>query len=142
MLSNSPCRLLIPAVLAAATTLAGLDAAAQAASYATTVEITRGGPTGAEGIVSSPKAACRGGRTVHLLRAGQEVGTARTTSTGAWSVKASLLAGIYQAKVDARTVTAKSNTSGTADTSKKRKKKRKKRKRYSCLAGESSQTPL
>ncbi|MEX0993189.1 MAG: hypothetical protein WDZ37_04250 [Solirubrobacterales bacterium] len=142
MHSRSFRRVLIPIALAGATALLG-PAAAQAASYPTTVAITGGGPTGAQGTVSSAKPACRKGRTVHLLRNGTEVGTAVTMTGGAWSVSASLLAGVYQAKVDAKTVSASSSSSDKADTSKRKKKKKKrKRRRHSCLSGESSPTPL
>jgi hypothetical protein len=81
-------------------------AAAHRFNARTTADITSGGPDGAEGTVSSPKAFCERGRRVELFRvneldpdAPQSFGTDVTDRNGNWRVDASLFAGDYYVKV-------------------------------------------
>jgi hypothetical protein len=96
----------VVAVLACAL-LALLPAAAGGHRFnaKTTAEVVSGGPDGAEGTVSSPKAACKRNRLVELFRVDelggedQSYGTDRTDRNGNWSVEASLFAGEYYVTV-------------------------------------------
>jgi hypothetical protein len=101
-------RRLTVAALAACLLFALMPAGASAhrLSSKTTARLTSGGPTGAEGKVSSPRAACRRNRLVELFRENeldeddpQSYGTDRTNRRGAFNVDAALLAGEYFVRV-------------------------------------------
>jgi hypothetical protein len=85
--------------------LAATGAGAHRFNARTTAEIVSGGPTGANGTVSSPKAACERNRLVELFRvdelggAAQSYGTDRTDDSGNWSIEAGLVAGEYYVTV-------------------------------------------
>ena len=95
------------AVLCAAT-VAGLGSAeGHRFNAPTTVEISSGGPTGAAGTVTSPRAVCVPNRAVVLFRVGggrERIGQATTDAQGHWSVRGSLRAGNYQALVAGKTL--------------------------------------
>lgn len=91
----------------------------------TTAEIVSGGPTGASGTVSSPRAVCERNRLVELFRVdelggpAQSYGTDHTDASGNWTVEASLFAGDYY-------VTVKKSRAASAA------KKKKKRHKHRC----------
>jgi hypothetical protein len=112
-----------------ATAIAGLGTAeGHRFNAPTTVRITNGGPTGANGVVSSPRAVCVANRTVTLFKVQgarhDKIGTATTDAQGQWRVQAHLLAGFYQATVSAKTLPAKLATAA-----------RKRKHRHHCQAG-------
>lgn len=80
-------------------------AAAHRFNAPTAAEVVSGGPIGAEGTVSSPRAVCKRNRLVELFRVDdlggepQSYGTDRTDRRGNWRVEASLLAGEYYVTV-------------------------------------------
>ena len=81
-------------------------AAAHRFNAPTTADITSGGPSGAEGTVSSPRALCERNRRVELFRANeldpdnpQSFGTDVTDRNGNWRVDAALFAGNYYVTV-------------------------------------------
>lgn len=94
-------------VLAAASVvvLAAVPATA-ATNVKSTVTIVSGEDAEFTGKVSAAKKKCRAGRTVKLFREGDSsymsdalVGTAKTSKTGAWTMKGDFLAGVYYARV-------------------------------------------
>ncbi|MFN8161769.1 MAG: hypothetical protein U0R52_12085 [Solirubrobacterales bacterium] len=95
--------------VAAATVAIGV-AVAEASSAPTTVTLTGGGPTGAHGKVTSPRAVCKAKRKVVLyMRLPQPQGKVRigsdlTDGKGRWNVAHPLLKGDYFAKVSPRVV--------------------------------------
>jgi hypothetical protein len=110
-------------------------AAAHRFNARTTADITSGGPTGAEGTVSSPKVFCERNRRVELFRQNEvdpdnpmSFGTDVTDRSGNWRVDADLFAGNYYV-----TVTPKP----AANASKKKKKRHRHRCRGTTSAPES-----
>jgi hypothetical protein len=106
-----------------ATAIAGVGAA-DGFRAETTAEIDSGGPQGAQGTVSSPRAACVPNRTVTLYRVSEEgppqaFGTDTTDAQGNWAVSASLFAGEYYVTVE------KKNLRKPATSAKKKRKKKK-----------------
>ncbi len=96
-------------------------AAAHRFNARTTADITSGGPTGAEGTVSSPQAFCERGRRVELFRQNEAdpntpttFGTDVTDRNGNWRVDADLFSGNYYVRVAPKPA---------ANASKKKKKK-------------------
>jgi hypothetical protein len=106
-------RIGLTAIAAAVLALVAGPTAAGANSYPTQVKIDVGGPTGAEGHVTSPLAKCRSGRRVSLWvedpTTGNlvEIDSTTTTPKGDWVVIADLFAGEYIAKVESKKVKAK-----------------------------------
>ena len=102
-------RRLAVAALAACVLFALVPSGAAALKYKTTIRLTEGGPTGAEGKVSSPKPACRRNRKVELFRENEfdedepmSYGTDRTNRRGNFEMQVALLAGDYFARVARR----------------------------------------
>lgn len=119
--------------LAACALLALVPAGAMAHRFnaSTTAEVTSGGPTGAEGTVSSPKAVCKRNRRVELFRVDelggqdQSFGTDLTDRRGRWQVSASLIAGEYYVTVAKKVVSLASRPGRSHGGCKKGKSKKK-----------------
>ena len=106
-------RTALVSALAACALLALVPAGAMAHRFTapTTATVASGGPTGAQGTVSSPRAVCKRNRRVELFRVNelggedQSFGTDRTDRRGRWQVSASLFAGEYYVTVARKLVT-------------------------------------